>query len=68
MFIVAATHAVVKDARNGIDFVVARPDKYSAPANVYWNDALLGPRPDAEIEAEARRLAAEWPENVNPLS
>lgn len=68
MFIVAATNAVVPHARDGVDFAVARPDKYSAPANVHWDDALLGPRPDQAIEDEARRLAAEWPETVNPLA
>jgi hypothetical protein len=67
MFLVPATHAIVRGARNGVDFVVARPAKNAAPVNTYWNDAYLGPRPTAEIEAEARRLAAEWPDGVTPI-
>lgn len=67
MFLVAATNAIVPGARNGVDYCVARADKYAAPANVAWNDTLLGPRPDAAIEAEARRLAAEWPVGTAPI-
>ena len=63
-FLVAATHAVVPHARNGVDFVVARASKTEPNANVYWDDTVLGPRPDAEIEVEARRLASEWPSGV----
>lgn len=66
-FITAATHAIVPGARNGVDFVVARTDKYAPLNTLHWDNTLLGPRPHAAIEAEARRLAAEWPSNVNPV-
>lgn len=59
-FLVMATTMVVPRARNGVDFVVARPDKFAAPENIYWDDVVLGPRP-AEIDDVAKQLAAAWP-------
>ena len=67
-FIVPATTAIRPHARNGVDYVVSRPDRATPLASTGWNDAVLGPRPDAEIEAEARRLAGEWPTDVNPMN
>ena len=61
MFLVAATHAIVPYARNGVDFSVSRASKAEPLENTYWNDALLGPRPTQEIEDEAKALAAQWP-------
>ena len=67
-FIVAATSAIRPHARNGVDYAVARPDRATPLANVAWNDTVLGPRPDAEIEEEARRLADAWPSDINPVN
>lgn len=61
----AATLSLFPYARDGVDFVNARADKYSDITNVYWNDALLGPRPTQEIEDLARAFAAEAPQ-LNP--
>jgi hypothetical protein len=64
-FMTMATLSMFPHARDGVDFVNARADKYSDITNVHWNDVLLGPRPDAEIETLARALAAEAPA-LNP--
>lgn len=64
-FLDQATQTVVPHARRDMDFVNARADKYSDITNVYWNDALLGPRPAQEIEDLARALAADAP-RLNP--
>lgn len=60
-FIVMATKMLVPRARDGVDFVVARPAKTQPHQNIHWDAALLGARPDAEIEALARELAAAQP-------
>lgn len=65
-FLVQATNMVVPHARPDVDFVYARADKYSDITNLWWNDAVLGPRPDAEIEALARELAANAPQLAAP--
>lgn len=64
-FMTMATLSLFPHARDGVDFVNARADKYSDITNVHWDDVLLGPRPDAEIETLARALAAEAPA-LNP--
>lgn len=63
-FLVQATMLVRPHARNGVDFIVARTEKNAPPENIQWNDAVLGPRPDAEIEAQARALFDEWPKGA----
>lgn len=65
LFIRQATTMVVPGARDGVDFAVARFSKLTPDVNVYWNDAVLGPRPDAEIEATARALAGASPYNTS---
>lgn len=64
-FLDQATLTVCPFARNGVDFVNGRNDKYEDITNLYWNDALLGPRPVQEIEDLAKALAAEAP-RLNP--
>lgn len=59
-FLDTATHEIVKHARPGVDFVIAKPDRDTPLDFVYWNDGLLGPKP-AEIETYARLLSDEQP-------
>jgi len=65
-FMVMATKMLRPYARDGVDFVVARPSKDEENVNVYWDDVLLGPRPDAEIQALAEELAAANPYYLPP--
>jgi hypothetical protein len=66
-FIVMATLMLIPRARNGVDFAVGKVgDKYEQNQSVFWDDALLGPRPDAEIEALARQLATDTPRPYTP--
>ena len=65
-FLVQATHMIRPHARDGVDYVVARASKYAPLENIAWDDAVLGPRPDAEIEALAQALYAEWPKDAPP--
>lgn len=67
-FIVTATNMLVPNARNGVDFVVARPSKDEPQQNIHWDDAVLGPRPDAEIEQLARDLASQYPLSGTPTA
>jgi hypothetical protein len=60
-FMKQATLMLRPNARDGVDFAVDKTEKGTVPANAAWNDAVLGPRPDAEIEALARELAAGSP-------
>jgi hypothetical protein len=65
-FLVQATHMIRPHARDG-DFVVARTTKYAPLENIAWDDAVLGPRPTAEIEALAQQLYDEWPKGIPPV-
>lgn len=60
-FLRQATLLLFPYARVGWDFMVARAQKTAPFTNVYWNEDTLGPRPDAEIEALAKQLAADTP-------
>lgn len=55
-----ATNMVVPLARDGVDFVVARPTKFAPFETVYWDDVLLGARP-ATIDTVAQDLYAMHP-------
>lgn len=61
-FLTAATLSLFPHARDGVDFVNARADKYSDITNVHWDAELLGERPVQEIEDLAKALAAEAPQ------
>lgn len=63
LFIERATLMLMPWARVGVDFVVNRPSKSEDLRNVRWNVAVLGLRPNAEIEALARKLASYSPHN-----
>lgn len=63
-FLRPAVHAIVPRARDGVDFNVVRKEKDAPLEVVGWDDVVLGAQPTAEIEAEARRLASEWPVNA----
>jgi hypothetical protein len=60
-YIADATMRLVPWARQGVDFAVGRAAKDEQMENVFWDDVVLGPRPDAEIEALARDIAAAEP-------
>lgn len=60
-FLRKATNMIIPYARDGVDFLVARPAKDQEHASVYWDDTTLGVRPDAEIDAMAQHLADEQP-------
>jgi hypothetical protein len=60
-FISRATNRIVPRARDGVDFVAVRTERTQEIENIYWNEELLGTRPDAEIEALAREMAASQP-------
>lgn len=57
-YIVAATNVLRPAARDGVDFVVGRTSRGEPLSNLVWDDAKLGPRPDAEIEELAKKMAA----------
>lgn len=52
---------IVPHARIGVDFGIDKPDRYAQGKLAFWNEALLGPCPEAEIEEEARRMARDNP-------
>ena len=59
-FLSMATNEIRPHAREGVDFVVAKPDRDTPLDFVYWNDALLGTKPP-EIEEYARLMSDEQP-------
>lgn len=61
-FLTMATTTLFPHARDGVDFVNARADKYSDITNIHWDDTLLGPRPTQEIEDLAKTMAAASPQ------
>jgi hypothetical protein len=61
LFMRQATLQLRPHARDGVDFVIAKPSREEPMANLHWDDVVLGPRPDAEIQALAEELAAGYP-------
>lgn len=61
-FIKAAIRDLVPRSRFGVDYMVAREaGKASGQVVLDWNDVLLGPYPQIEVETHAQDLAARWP-------
>lgn len=60
-FITRATQMLFPRAIEGTDFVVGRALVTDPIGSIYWNEDILGTRPDAEIEALAKELAAPAP-------
>jgi len=63
LFIERATLMLMPWARVGVDFMVSRASKTEDMKVVAWNVAVLGLRPNAEIEALAKQLASYSPHN-----
>lgn len=63
-FMNRAIRMVVPQARDGVDYVVARSAKNQSNAVSGWNTALLGAYPTAQVQLVATQLAAQSPYNI----
>lgn len=58
-YIDQATQTMFPRIRAETDYVIGRLSTSDPISNLYWNEEVLGVRPDAEIEALARQMAGE---------